>query len=200
MRVVLEVPAALVALAALLAVGCGKAGESGKGISPEQISQAREVAVAAADALVGTLQPELAAAMERGGTVEAIGICAERAQELTGEVESRFAAEGVRVRRTALRVRNPVNAPDAYEREWMESVGGANPAPDVAVVGTAAGDELRYLRPLITAELCVRCHGLVEQIDPTVREVIGERYPADQATGFVVGEMRGIISVLVPLE
>ncbi|MFG0242006.1 MAG: DUF3365 domain-containing protein [Phycisphaerales bacterium JB054] len=160
--------------------------------SPAEIAAAEEVARAAAGELVGTLLPELAGAMERGGAVEAIGVCADRAQELTAGVEAEYS--GVRLRRTSLRVRNPVNRPDAYERAWMESL--ETPAAEARVVG----DELRYLQPLVMGELCLRCHGPAEGINPGVRAVLAERYPEDEAVGFGVGELRGVVSVRVGLE
>ena len=189
-----------VGMAGLVILGCGCSREDGgtgsAEIDPAEIAAAAEVARAAAGELVGTLLPELAAAMERGGAVEAVGVCADRAQELTAGVEARYA--GVRLRRTSLRVRNPVNRPDAYEREWMESV--TTPAASSEVVGVGAGAELRYVQPLVMGELCLRCHGPASEIDSGVRAVLAERYPEDEAVGFAVGELRGVVSVRVGLE
>lgn len=191
----------MVGIAGLAVLGCGCSREDGGSgraeaglaeFSPAEIAAAEEVARAAAGELVGTLLPELAGAMERGGAVEAIGVCADRAQELTAGVEAEYS--GVRLRRTSLRVRNPVNRPDAYERAWMESL--ETPAAEARVVG----DELRYLQPLVMGELCLRCHGPAEGINPGVRAVLAERYPEDEAVGFGVGELRGVVSVRVGLE
>ena len=174
--------------------GCseGEGASGGDGVSGAAVVAAEARAAEAAQDLVGTLLPELQGAMESGGVAAAIGVCAERAQELTAEVQGRH--EGVRIRRTALLVRNPVNQPDAYEREWMESV--ETPAAEARVVG----DELRYLQPLVMGELCLKCHGPVEGIDPGVRAVLAERYPDDEAVGFALGELRGVVSVRVGLE
>ena len=39
----------------------------------------------------------------------------------------------------------------------------------------------------------------IEKIDPQVQSILRERYPLDQATGFRPGDLRGAISVRVPL-
>lgn len=183
--------------------GCseGEGASGGDGVSGAAVEAAEARAAEAAQDLVGTLLPELQGAMESGGVAAAIGVCAERAQELTAEVQGRH--EGVRIRRTALRVRNPVNAPVDWERAWMEgAVGGEReiaPASEVGVDEEGRG-ELRYLQPLVMGELCLKCHGPVEGIDPGVRAVLAERYAEDEAVGFALGELRGVVSVRVGLE
>ncbi len=190
---------AILGLAAAGLFGCGRAGE---GPDAAAIERAKGVASAAADALAGTLLPELQGALQSGGATAAVEVCAGRAQAITAEVQERFASDGVRIRRTSLRVRNPANAPDEFERAWLEGAasGGGTPQPLAEAVAEDGGHELRYLRPLMTIELCVQCHGPVEQIAPEVRGLIAEWYPADAATGFAPGEVRGAISVRVALE
>lgn len=76
---------------------------------------------------------------------------------------------------------------------------GIGPASEVGV-DEEGRRELRYVRPLVMAELCLQCHGPVEGIDASTRALIAERYPGDEAVGFAVGELRGIVSVRVPLD
>ena len=187
----------------VLVGGCSQreAPAGGAAASRAAIEAAEGRAAAAAQDLAGTLLPELQGAMGSGGAGAAIGVCAERAQELTAEVQGRH--EGVRIRRTALRVRNPVNAPDDWERAWMEgAVGGEREITPASEVGVdeEGRREVRYVRPLVMAELCLKCHGPVEGIDPATRALIAERYPGDDAVGFVVGELRGLISVRVVID
>ncbi|HCF96715.1 MAG TPA: hypothetical protein DEW46_16805, partial [Verrucomicrobia bacterium] len=47
---------------------------------------------------------------------------------------------------------------------------------------------------------CVACHGPEEQIQPDVLAAIRAHYPNDRATGFQPGDLRGAISVEVPLD
>lgn len=154
-----------------------------------------ERAAKAADALMQRLFARLTEALGAGPAHEALSVCADVAQDITAEIARE---QGVSIRRTALRVRNPANAPDAYERAWMERA----TAPGASVGGPhmeRVGGELRYLRPVIAAPLCTQCHGPPEQIDPRVREALRERYPEDRATGFAPGDFRGVVSVRVPL-
>ena len=106
--------------------------------------------------------------------------------------------QGVRVRRTALRYRNPANKPDDYERTWMEAVptrDDVNPAGE----GKVVDGEYRYIRPIYLAQLCTACHGPKEGLSAGVKSALAERYPDDRATGFVPGDLRGIVSVRIPL-
>ena len=56
---------------------------------------------------------------------------------------------------------------------------------------------LRYFRPLIVAPLCITCHGPKENIPQEVGTILAERYPEDRATGFLVGDVRGAITVKI---
>jgi hypothetical protein len=165
-----------------------------EGVDSTALADART----AADALGKTLMGQMMAALERGGPMEAVGYCADSAQVLT----ARFATDSLAVGRTALRVRNPANAPDDVERRLLAYLGerhatGTMPAEYAEVLRAGDGTRtLRYVRPIVLQAGCVRCHGAAEQIDPAVRSVIAERYPADSATGFAEGDLRGIVSVV----
>nr|MCU0872718.1 DUF3365 domain-containing protein [Pirellulaceae bacterium] len=45
---------------------------------------------------------------------------------------------------------------------------------------------------------CMLCHGPKDQILTEVREALATHYPADQATGFQTGDLRGWFWVTVP--
>ena len=173
--------------------------------NPEEIAQDRafQLAAAAANELVSALMPELQAAMKADGPAGALAVCADRAQQLTAEVEARYAEQGLRIRRTAQRVRNPLNAPDEWEQQWMDHA-AASIGDTVSVTLRSIDEqgrvEIRYLRPLLLSEACLPCHGPAEQIDPAVRTLLDERYPDDEATGFQVGDFRGMISIRVPVK
>ncbi|MBZ0088891.1 MAG: DUF2309 domain-containing protein, partial [Thermoanaerobaculia bacterium] len=46
---------------------------------------------------------------------------------------------------------------------------------------------------------CGACHGQPGELAPGVAEVLARRYPGDTATGYTAGDLRGAISVRVPL-
>jgi len=108
------------------------------------------------------------------------------------------------IRRVSLRRRNPANEPDAYERRVLDSFerlpADARPgAESWRLVREDGGEALRYLKPLVANAMCLTCHGEITEIPPTVRAVIAREYPDDRATGFSVGDVRGAVSVRVPL-
>ncbi len=168
----------------------------------------RDEAVAQADAaaaaLTGELMGRLGAAMQEGGPARAVKVCSEVAQDVT----SRIGGDGgLVIRRTSLRTRNPSNAPDPFERAWLEaaeaslSSGEEVPSLYQVVDTTGGGSELRHLRPIIfPGGVCAKCHGSEQEISPEVRQLLAERYPNDRAVGFQPGDLRGAISVRVPLR
>lgn len=183
------------ALAAIGLAACAPP-EVSKAPDPADIAAARQ----AAGALGRTLKGELQAAMRDGGAVAAIEVCNERAPAIAHAVS---ADSGLTVGRTALKLRNQENAPDAWEaaqlRAFMEAVAaGADPAAlEVATIIETDGEAtFRWMKPIILDEPCAACHGT--DIAPPVRTAIQALYPADEATGFVPGEVRGAFTVSGP--
>ena len=184
-------------LAAVLTLGCA---ESGSIDHAEQSLRARK----AAEALTGRLLGELTQAMKNGGPSAAVRYCARNAQIVTSTVgvEHRLS-----IRRVTDRPRNAADAPDAWERVVLDDLDMR------ARAGTLAADAvheevrevdgrlvLRVMKPIIVRQPCLACHGTERDIAPDVARIIREEYPDDNATGYVVGDFRGAISVLVPLE
>ncbi|HEX6059609.1 MAG TPA: DUF3365 domain-containing protein [Gemmatimonadaceae bacterium] len=163
--------------------------------SAEAVARAR----AAANGLGQELQAKLFAALDAGGPRRAVAICADSAQAWT----ARQAKEDVYVRRVSLRVRNPLNRPDADEARELRRLdslhrAGALPAEVVRVRGTERGERLvEYVRPILVQERCLSCHGARERLAPGVRELLATRYPSDSATGYEAGDLRGMLSVRV---
>ncbi len=151
-----------------------------------------------ADRLGSALKAELGQAMQTGGPVAAIGVCKTRAPAIAAQLSQE---SGAVVGRTALRVRNPANAPDDVQRDVLEHFAaefakGPPARPLEAALEIQRGDsvERRYLRAIPMDTLCVTCHGTV--IAPEVAGALARDYPADAATGFEPGQLRGAISVL----
>lgn len=160
------------------------------------VEQSRELAMQ----LGGQLKGELTKAIAEGGPMAAINVCYLRAPEIAAQLSQ---ASGARVGRTALRVRNPSNAPDDLERTVLEQFAadlGSGPIdrPLEAVFEIRRGDavERRYMRAIPTDALCLTCHG--KTIAPELAAAIARDYPKDQATGFEQGQLRGAFSVVWP--
>jgi hypothetical protein len=160
------------------------------------VDQSRQLAMQ----LGGQLKAELTKAIAEGGPMAAINVCYLRAPEIAAQLSQ---ASGARVGRTALRVRNPSNAPDDLERAVLEQFAadlGSGPIdrPLEAVFEIRRGDavEHRYMRAIPTDALCLTCHG--KTIAPDLAAAIARDYPKDQATGFEQGQLRGAFSVVWP--
>lgn len=166
----------------------------------EELAAAR--AREAADALTADLMSALRAELEAGGPGEAIRVCAEVAQEIAAARST----GGLTVRRVSRRPRNPADRPDAYElarlEAWNETLtaGEALPEESIERVETEDGAMLRAMRPITVKPLCLQCHGDPESFSPEVREILAESYPEDEAVGYEAGDLRGAISVTVPLR
>jgi hypothetical protein len=129
-------------------------------------------------------------------------VCAYQARALADEVSDR---QGVKVRRTTLRPRNPRNAPDAYERALLERLqeqSREGKMPEGVFEASEIGGKkvYRYAKPMTVGPACIACHGSPAEISGEVRELLKERYPEDQATGYRLGDLRGIVSVVIPAE
>jgi hypothetical protein len=55
------------------------------------------------------------------------------------------------------------------------------------------GDHVGVVLPIATEGLCLNCHGKKESLSQGVRSVLSERYPGDTATGYEMGELRGVV-------
>lgn len=162
----------------------------------EAVAQARETADALGREVVAALFREL----EAGDPLKAMDACAVEAQRLSAE----HSRDGLKVRRVSRQFRNPADEPDLYEYRRLGELEalherGELPAESVQVVTQGGKKSLRYLKPILLKQPCLACHGPVEQIDDTVLDAIHARYPGDRAIGFEVDDLRGAISVSVPL-
>jgi hypothetical protein len=164
--------------------------------SPEWVAESR----AMAQALGSELKAELGKAMEEGGPVSAIGVCKSRAPEIAARLSKESGAD---VRRTALRVRNPANAPDPLEKLLLEQFrvelangGVVLPLQAAFEINRGGMVERRFMQALPMDGVCLACHG--STLDPKVAAAIAREYPEDHATGFAPGELRGAISIIWP--
>lgn len=186
---------------ALCALACGTR-EDAAAPDVARVAEARVRAERACDELGQRLLAELTTALRGGSTLEGLEVCARVARAVGEDVR---AATGGEVGRTSLRVRNPANAPDEFERAHLERWDAAARAgqpidPSAELVPAANGaHELRYLRPIRLIELCTRCHGKPDELEPDVRAALARLYPQDRATGYAPGELRGAFSARVPL-
>lgn len=144
------------------------------------------------DATQAVLLRELTAAMKAGGPPNAVAYCNSRAQLIMDSVSE---AEGVDVRRTSDRTRNLrdelMNDRETQAFARLRAMLDEGGSPTAMV--DDEGRTVEYYRPILIKEPCLACHGTPgETISEETMEVIKEAYPNDQATGYKVGDLRGM--------
>lgn len=162
------------------------------------VAQARKIGQDAPQRLVTVLTDELA----KGGPEHAVSVCRDKAPAMA---KSASEQTGWSVKRVSLRNRNPQAVPDAWERAALEDFdrrAAANePPPSLERADVVEMDGRRwqrYIRALPVAEMCTQCHGTPDRIKPATAARLDALYPADRATGYTVGQIRGAITLRRP--
>jgi len=141
--------------------------------------------------LLAPFKTDLKAALSEGmqdGAVAAIAACNEAAPGIA----QALSADGVRMGRSSHKLRNPDNAPPAWLVPVLDDY--ASGQSDLAPRSVVLEDgRTAYAEPIMMQPLCLNCHG--EVLLPDVAARITELYPNDQATGFGVGDFRGVFWV-----
>lgn len=145
--------------------------------------------------LVEATQRELASnlvgAIQEKGTEGALEFCNIQAIPLT---DSMSVALEAHLKRVTDQPRNPDNLANKSELEYIRSAKldlseGKEVSPSIQYIN----EKVTGYYPIITNQLCMQCHGKEgSQIDNATLEKIKTLYPDDQATGYDIGELRGI--------
>ncbi|MBI4949932.1 MAG: DUF3365 domain-containing protein [Deltaproteobacteria bacterium] len=103
----------------------------------------------------------------------------------------------VKIRHAATKYRNPVNAATPEEAAITERFAKEPDLKEVSDSFEKDGKKFsRYTRPIYVESACLACHG-EKDARP---EFVKAKYPDDKAYGFKTGDLRGIISVISPIE
>jgi hypothetical protein len=139
----------------------------------------------------GLLSSNLLMAIQQSGVSNALPFCSALAMPLTSLVAN---TNDVSLRRVSHRPRNPANRASPAELEWIESYRATLAAGGKPQATLVTNDTITFYAPIvITNQLCLQCHGKPgEDIAPANLEVIRHLYPADEATGFGLGDVRGL--------
>ena len=182
---------------AFLFVHCS---ENKQGVSENQLVAMRTTANDFMKELKGVLIQQ----MQTGGIMQAVSVCSDTAQLLT----NKFGVErGVFIKRVSLKNRNKNNFPDDVEKRALNKfkllkqnneLDGETEFAEITTDGNYK--YLRYLKPIILQAECLNCHGNQENMMPDVKDLIAQNYPADRATGYKVGDLRGAVSIKISIE
>ncbi len=108
---------------------------------------------------------------------------------------------GIKLKQTALRVRNPLNKPDEWEEQVLKKLDKSKRKKGFGELTKVKGKSVyRYMKPLYMEMQCLMCHSHSEAMPTEVREFIERNYSTDDSMGYKAGELRGGISVVIPIQ
>lgn len=162
-------------------------------IPPEIEKSVREKGQVIASQAFGVLSSRLGKAIADAGLTNAITLCSVHGITMTTSVGVTNAVE---LRRVTHQPRNPQNRADTNELAVIrqiaaESGRGETPKP---IVTTNRPGYFTYYTPIVlNLPVCLGCHGQPgTEIKPDVLAQIRQSYPNDEATGFKLGQLRGL--------
>lgn len=142
-----------------------------------------------------SLSAELGKALQEGGVATAIEKCNLAAMPM---VDSLSRVHKASIRRTSLKVRNPLNKPSqeelmilkAYENQSVQKA-------DLKPMIVENDDQtLSFYAPIKIQELCLNCHGKIgEELNIEDHALIKSLYPNDEAINYNLGDLRGMWSI-----
>lgn len=145
-----------------------------------------------------TLGKNLQESLQQGGVQNAISFCNLNAMPLVDSLSKKY---GAVIRRTTLKARNPNDLPsdieqkimEAYEYQFKDSI------PLKENVQPLENDQYLFTKAIFVENvLCLTCHGSTNNgLTLETEEFIKSKYPLDKATGYQVGDLRGMWSITI---
>lgn len=143
-----------------------------------------------------SLSSAVKSAMQRGGVQEAVSYCNVASSPL---IDSLSTAYNAAIRRTSFHFRNPSNKPSEAEESILvhfQKITRAGEKPNDTIIYAGGGGYTYYAPIVIENPLCLVCHGQPGSTMPAENaDFITSIYPEDRATGFEMGDLRGMWSI-----
>ncbi len=141
--------------------------------------------------LINTVKPAIIGSMKQDPSgVMGMKMCATSAKDMEKQYNILLPQDS-KVRRTALKFRNPDNEPDNTDRMVMEKL-KTDKHFDIPLV-VDMGDNYRVYKALPTDKTCLACHGESNKMTTEIKAVIHKYYPNDLAINFKEHDFRGVI-------
>lgn len=160
-------------------------------VTPEQRTRAAALIAELKKSLVGAVTQAMGQ-----GLPAAIETCHTQAPALTAAV----AREGATIGRATRKPRNPKNEATGWQADALahfeKLAADKSPLAGQSFSRVLAGGRIAYAEPLVIQELCLGCHG--QALTPEVQAIIAKNYPTDRATGYSLGDLRGVAWVELP--
>lgn len=185
----------------LIALGCTLlfAGFTYSADDAALLKDARMVAQSLPPKLLNVIEAEIA----KRGAAEALVSYSHLSPKVLAEASEET---GWEIRQVSPRNRNAKGLPDAWETgvlaEFDRRISAGEPTEKMdkgEIVVEGGKRYYRYMQPMMMQRVCMECHGPEDAINPGVRKRIKELYPADRATGYTDGMMRGALTLRRPL-
>jgi hypothetical protein len=147
----------------------------------------------------GALSQNLMKALQEGGVRQAVPFCQKNAAGLVKPIAEKH---GLRIQRVSHKARNPANratdAELALIQTFTQAIAEGRPLTP-KVVPQPDGAQVFYAPILIPADACLKCHGIPGDTMSTAdHDFIRTLYPEDAATGFNLGDLRGLWKLTFP--
>jgi hypothetical protein len=154
---------------------------------------------ARAAAIVAELKKTLVGALQ-GALSQGAPAAIEACHGMAPALAQSLSKDGIRVGRATRKPRNPANEATGWQADVLAQFERMRDAkqPLAGVWLTRRLDDGRgaYAEPLVIQELCLTCHGA--SVAPDVQAILAQKYPSDRATGYALGDLRGIAWVELP--
>lgn len=142
----------------------------------------------------------LKAALDSAGVPHALTFCNVNATKLADSLSTQL---GLEISRVTHKPRNPNDMANTYELEliaqYQQQV--ANKEIPEPQIHEEDGQKVFYAPIMIAGPLCLKCHGVPDQdIAASDFIILNMLYPEDKATGFALGDLRGMWKVKFPKE
>ena len=169
-------------------------------VSEQEIAGMRTTAMEFMKDLKGVLINQI----QTNGVLQAVSVCSDTAQVLTNNFGVQ---KGVFVRRVSFKNRNANNSPDDFEKKVLskfellhQNKELNNETEHTEIVKEGEFRYLRYLKPILVQAECLNCHGSENDIMPEVKQLIAQEYPNDKAVDYLIGDLRGAVSIKKVIE
>lgn len=178
----------------LLLAACSR--ESAPTTDPTAVGPAERARGAA---IIGELKKSLVGALTKAmasGVPAAIEVCHTEAPTLAAGL----ARDGVIVGRATRKPRNPKNVAAGWRVDaivhFEELQSSGSPMEGASFARRLPDGRIAYAEPLVIQSLCLACHGTT--LAPEVQQTLAAKYPEDRATGYQLGDLRGVAWVELP--
>ena len=138
------------------------------------------------------LLANVSAKIKEGGAIHAVMFCNEKAVDLTNS----FSQNDISIQRISEKNRNANNSISSEndQKAWQEISKMTDVLPNQKHLLIETPKEIVYYKAIpLGMPTCLLCHGNPQtEIAPEVQQVISSKYPEDKATGYTMGELRGL--------